>query len=322
MVRSNSLRLSIFTLLMIVRFAAESVVASAQEEWLPEGATMFDKEGTIAGFFPSGIQFITKLDSKWLVQVVPMQCDVQVTGKADRSFLHPGLYVKFTGEMDGKGILQQDLKALEIFTPKGKNPSGIFAVGSDESAKPLNRFAAGKYDFRGRVMTYKDGELVVVAGKKITGKVVSGAEIKVNVQDLSIARVDDELKIKGWYLKRNMPREGRPGQSVAKIIEVTLVKPLRAPLPTLPMKIAKLPKGKQPAEPVAAQAGGDKKPPKDATEKDDDKKDGNAIDKDIELEIDKLDEVDTKDAKNVEGENANVDARPKTRKKRNPLSSD
>jgi hypothetical protein len=108
------------------------------------------------------------------------------------------------------------------------------------------------------LMSFKDGELVVVASKKITGKVGSGTEIKVNVQDLSFASVDDELKIRGWNYDRNIPRQGRPGQAVAKVIEVTLAKPLRAPPPKVPMKLGRLSKGKQQGEPLPTSSVVDK----------------------------------------------------------------
>jgi hypothetical protein len=231
------------------------------------------------------------------VQVVPLQCDVQVTGTADRSFLQPGLFVKFSGEMDAKGVLQDELKELEIFTPKGKNVTGIFPPGSDATVKPLNRFEPGKYDFRGRVMSYKDGELVVVASKKITSKVAMGAEIKVNVQDLSFASVNDELKIRGWNYERNIPKQGRPGQAVAKVIEVTLAKPLRALPPKVPTKVGRLPKGKQQGEPVPASSSVGQEEESDGQGK---KQEEKAVDKKSDGDKEKEEEAESEDEEKME----------------------
>ena len=218
--------------------------------WMPPNASMFEKDGKVAGVFPNGIQMITTRGAKWVIQVVPRQSQLKITGVADPSFLHPGLHVKFSGEIDDKGLLQSELKELEIFTPANKNSTGVFATGSDEDAKPVPRPGAGTYDFRGRVVTYRDGQIVLIAGKKITGKVAGDAEISVNVQDLWFAQPEDELTVKGWNTPEMEPNSQKktPGTAVGKEIEIKLSKRLTSAPKKGPVRAAKLPKGKQPAE--------------------------------------------------------------------------
>ena len=45
-------------------------------------AILFDKEGTVAGVLPGTLQMITKHKTKWLIQLVPGQSEVRVTGTA------------------------------------------------------------------------------------------------------------------------------------------------------------------------------------------------------------------------------------------------
>ena len=223
--------------------------------WLPADATMFDKVGTVAGTPRQNvIPMITKHKAKWLIQVVPGQSQVKVTGIAAPAYLHAGLFVKFTGEIDDSGTLKNELKELEILTPTGKNSTGVFPGGADANTKPVGKVVAGTYEFRGKVIGYQNGELQVVANKKITGKVASDAKIAVNVQDFSLAGEDDALAVKGWFYKgyEPSPSKGKVGQALGKMIEITLSKPLTAapqkgPLKPLPTKLA--PKPKLPLEP-------------------------------------------------------------------------
>lgn len=225
---------------------AVSAFAQDGQGWLPQGAEMYENEGTVMGIVPGGIQMLTERDSAWLIQVVPRQSQVKVTGTAEPGFLRSGLFIKFSGEIDAKGVLQGEIKEMEIVTPAGKNSMGVFASGSDDTAKPISKLEPGTYDIRGKVGLYKDGELTVVAGKKITGKVAADAKIAVNVQDYSFAQKDDTIKVKGFYYARMRPspQEGRPGQAMGKEIEITLAKPLSAPVKKGPTKPVRPGRGK------------------------------------------------------------------------------
>jgi hypothetical protein len=251
-------RLRVATLLagMLVIAGVSSKDVDAQGPgWMPPNADMFEKDGKIVGTFPHGIQMETTRGAKWVIQVLPQQSQVKITGTADPAFLHPGLHIKFSGDIDDKGVLQSELKELEIFSPAGKNNIGIFPTGSDEKSKPVPRPGAGSYDIRGRVLVYRDGEIVIVAGKKLTGKVAAEAEIAVNVQDLSFAQPEDELTVKGWTTRSMGPNYQKklPGTAVGREIEIKLSKRLVAAPTKARQRGGKVAKGKQPQnDPVNA----------------------------------------------------------------------
>lgn len=195
---------------------------------IPPDAEVLEEEGTVVGVAPAGLQMLSKeTNTPWVVQIT-RQSEVKVTGTAEPSFLRPGLPVRFTAEVDEKGRLQQDLAELEIVTPSGKGAVGVFEVGAEENARPVGKLTAGTYDIRGKVGSLKDGELTVQAGKKIVGKLADDAKITVNVQDLTYAVPDSEVTVQGFYFKRMAPDANtqRPGQAMAKMVHVTLAKPL------------------------------------------------------------------------------------------------
>jgi hypothetical protein len=203
-------------------------LAQPQGNWIPPDAEVFEEEGTVAGVAPTGLQMLTKeANTPWIVQIT-RQSEVKVTGTAEPSFLRPGLAVRFTAEVDEKGHLQQDLAELEIVTASGKGAVGVFAVGAEENARPVGKLVAGAYEIRGKVVSLREGELTVQAGKKIVGKLADDAKITVNVQDLAYAVPESEVSVQGFYFRRMAPDPNtqRPGQAMAKMVHVTLAKPL------------------------------------------------------------------------------------------------
>jgi hypothetical protein len=105
----------------------------------------------------------------------------------------------------------------------------------------------GAYEIRGRVASFRDGELQVVAGKKITGKVAGDAKIAVNVHDISFIQQEDPIKYKAYYLARFAPNAsaGRPGTATGIDIEVTIANPLKAVAKKSEAKRTKRAKDKQ-----------------------------------------------------------------------------
>jgi hypothetical protein len=192
----------------------------------PPGAQAFEEEGTVKGIAPGGIQLMTKRNQPWLIQVVPRQTVFKITGTAEPGFLQPGIPVRFTAAVDEKGVLSDELQELEIYTPEGKNGVGTFPAGADETAKPVAKLTEGTYDFRGKVVVYRDGELTVIAGKKVTGKVSADAKITVNVSDPRFAQAEDLIKVRGW--ERSPARGGMPGTAIGTVVEIELSKPLAA----------------------------------------------------------------------------------------------
>lgn len=258
---SQFLRGSIF--LSIVAASASFSFVHAQG-WMPQNATMFEKSGTVAGVLPNTIQMVTDRKAKWLIQVMPGETQVKVTGTATPGFLHAGLFVRFSAEIDDAGLLKNEIKELEIFTPFGKNSTGVFINAADENAKPVGKIVAGNYEIKGKVISYQKGELQLIAGKKFAAKVASDAKITLNLQDISLAQVDDVLKVKGYYFKGGdpSPSKNRPGQALGKLVEITLSKPLTAAPAKGIVKSPKLvPKPKTRAEAKEPQVAGDPSEP-------------------------------------------------------------
>ncbi len=232
-----------------------------------------EDSGTIKEVSDGQIQFETTKNSEmWWIQLSG-ETKLRVEGTAEISYLRGGLAVRFTGEFDKKGALQEDIKELEIFTPQGKNGLGFFSDSNSE--KPVRNAAPGSYEIRGKVTSFKDNEIVVSAGnKKISGKVAEDAAIKINVEDTKDVRAGDAAKIKATYLDPQKPYGMNPGRAVGNEIEVTLAKPLTGVKKKVAAKPAKPPKEKKPVKPAAEGAeasvdlfGVDK--PKDDPAKDD-----------------------------------------------------
>jgi hypothetical protein len=199
---------------------------------------------------PGMIQVKSERGETWIVRTTPGQSQVRVTGTAEPSFLHTGLFVSFEGEIDKKGAVQGDIKDMSIITqPASKTAAGLFPSGGGADAKPVRNPDAGKYEIRGKVLTYKDGVLTVMACKKISGKVDSSAAIKVDVSDLSLAQQNDIADVSARYTNETKPDNNamRPGEAYAETIDVTISKPLTGAV----KKVAKTPVSKKGAGPAA-----------------------------------------------------------------------
>ncbi|HEX4145594.1 MAG TPA: hypothetical protein VHY91_18960 [Pirellulales bacterium] len=194
----------------------------------PQGTEALKASGTIEEMTSEQELRLKVSDSEiWLVEIKP-ETKVEVTGTAESAFLRPGLHVRFDGEIDKKGNLQADIGELEIFTPQGKNGLGLFADNSP-TAKPIAKAAPGKYQIRAKVVSLKDHDITLAAGsKKLFGKVAEELTVKVASEDFTYVRDGDTVTIDGWYLPPNKAAAGKPGQSVAEGLTITLAKPLVA----------------------------------------------------------------------------------------------
>lgn len=223
--------------------AASAACAQEQNAW--------SESGTVQDVASSMVSIKGANDHAWLVRVDP-KTKVQVEGTAEAGYLHAGLTVKFSGEIDKKGVLQSEIKQLEIYTPRDKREIGIFAEGAQD-AKPVRNAPPGRYDIKAKVNTFKDGQLTVSAGgKKISGKVAADAEIKVNAGSLTFVQEGDSIRATGWKIG--------PTQAMATELTVTLAKPLAAVVKK--SRPARVPRGPRNAPPPVQDpfgGGGDSK---------------------------------------------------------------
>jgi hypothetical protein len=205
--------------------------AGADEFEVPLNSLAYEDSGTLEMVQPDGIRIQDSKNETWLLTVVP-QTKICVAGEAEVDCLRPGVFVKFTGELDKKGNLKAPIEAFEMFTAEGKANLGLFAAGDeDASAKPLRNPGAGSYLIRGKLASFRDGSFTVVAGRtKLSGKVADDVKVTVTLDDLSVAQSGDKVEVKAWYYDQRKPNTAfnRPGLGKAQEITVTLSKPLEA----------------------------------------------------------------------------------------------
>lgn len=239
-------RLPITKVLLGISFALATWNAGLAQE-----QNAWSESGIVKDVGSSMVSLKSANDHIWLVRVDP-KTKLQVDGTAEAGYLHSGLNVKFSGEIDKKGVLQSEIKQIEIFTPQDKRSIGLFAEGAQD-AKPVRNAPPGRYEIKARVNTYKDGQLTVSAGgKKITGKVAPDAEIKVNAGSLTFVQEGDSVRASGW-------RVG-PTQAMATELTVTLAKPLAGVVKkSRPAKSPRTPRGAPPPVQDPFGAGGDSK---------------------------------------------------------------
>jgi|GEM_PF-2153656 len=217
--------------------------------------TPLSESGRIEAVGPGMLKMKTD-NAVWVVSIGRGQSKVQVEGTAEPDYLRAGLPVKFVGEIaDAKGALKGEIAELEIFSPQGKTAIGLFNKGGDAGAKPVKTFGPGEYEIRGKVASFKDGELVVSVGpKKVSGKVASGLVIKVNVDDIAYAQAGDAVDVKGVYYEHGKPDPNlqKPGEAIGQEVSVKLAKPLasrkKTAKTTKPPREPKEPKTKPTAE--------------------------------------------------------------------------
>jgi hypothetical protein len=196
----------------------------------PQDAREYEDSGTLEEVQGTYIKFRDSKNDVWLLETND-GTKVTVTGDADHEYLHsPALHVQITGQIDKKGVLQKEIEEIEICADPGKAALGLFVpAAGDAPAKPVRSAAAGTFLIKGRVISYKDGQLVVIAGnRKIIGKLGDGVAVSLNVDDPSLAQPGDTVKVKAWYYDKGRPVAAfnQPGQALAEEVKITLVKPL------------------------------------------------------------------------------------------------
>jgi hypothetical protein len=208
---------------------AAAPVARAQFE-VPPGSLAFEDTGKLEAVQTDVLKFRDSKNDVWLLKI-NQQTQVTVKGEAEVGCLRPGLSVQFNGQIDKKGVLKEPVDKIEIFTPQGKMSHGLFAPTDLEGSKPMRNPGAGTFLIKGKLATYRDGDLLVVAGnRKITGSTADDVVVTLTSDDPSLAQADDELKVKGWYDDRTRPNPvlNRAGVALAEEITITLTKRLAA----------------------------------------------------------------------------------------------
>ena len=145
------------------------------------------------------------------------------TAKADASWLHRGLAVKFRGNVTKKGKIINEIGEIAVFTPSPENKLGVkqditsqtsklFKDVPDETKKK-KKAKKGKrtrskrtipstpYEIAGRLIRYKNGEMTVQAARfTLKAKVAENAKITVDVATPAWIRIGDKVTVSGYYV--------------------------------------------------------------------------------------------------------------------------
>jgi hypothetical protein len=190
-----------------------------------EQRTPFEGSGVVEGAGPLGLA-VNANGMSWKVKP-DKNCKIEVTGTADPDFLKPGLWVKFTGDIN-KGKVSAPVNELEIVDQRTamvneKEKSRSAQTSTDAGAKKgkgaATGTAANSGPILGKITAYKSNELTLETGSgTVKADLGPNPSIKVNVSDFSWAQPGDTVDVKGWYMQ--------PGAAMAQDIKVTIKDPL------------------------------------------------------------------------------------------------
>ncbi|MDA1051120.1 MAG: hypothetical protein O3C40_11665 [Planctomycetota bacterium] len=195
-------------------FAAS--IAAGQEGAPRENVTA---TGVVKGVRPGLLAIVTEKGEQWLVKTPERPQSISYVASAERSWLRPGMLVKFKNSFDAKGkpvalVRQLEVISLRADTQLGLIPDAKFGGGgggglfsSDEPTKKQSAPETLSFTVVGTLRGFKDGNILVAAGRTaVQSQLDEKATISVDVSDYSLAREGDTVRISGWYYL------GRPDQ--------------------------------------------------------------------------------------------------------------
>jgi hypothetical protein len=151
---------------------------------------------------------------------------VQVVGRADVSYLTPGMLVRFTAELNEKGVAEEPVKRLSIVEQSEVVRPGLQAqVAIGEEPK---KQGPQTYVVVGQLRSARRGQITVATPDgAVKAKLDPEAEVEIDVSDYRLARKDDTLAVELGYLFAP-PQGEQPGQVLAQkvVIEMDPEQPL------------------------------------------------------------------------------------------------
>ena len=132
----------------------------------PLNSLEYTDDGTVEAVQENAIKIRDSKNDDWILEING-ETMIQVTGEAEREWLKPGVFVKFTGEIDKKGVLQKDVEEIEIITAADKSSLGLFTPSEgDAPSKAVRNPGSGSYVIKGRLTKVQDGKILVLAGSR------------------------------------------------------------------------------------------------------------------------------------------------------------
>ena len=123
-----------------------------------------------------------------LVLVHPQATQLVITGKAARAALRPGLYLRFTGEVDEKGVGKASVDRLEIVG--AGEAQRVNSVEANVVVPVVGRL--GQIHGDRLTLTLTEGRI-----RSVTVQLKSDAEIELFTNDLAYASAGDAVEVKG-----------------------------------------------------------------------------------------------------------------------------
>lgn len=202
----------------------------------------FAADGTVQAVLPPRIRMLTNTEQVWIIWVDP-KATVHVRGTAEADFLSAGMFVRFTAEIDKRGVVKDKVTDLTIFTPSEKNPIGIWPEGAgpvDKEDEGPGGFggpmggamqagpsgfqtpASTAYTVAGRITGARRGKFIVNAGRGVVRfELAEEPKIQVDFADYRVAKQGDKISItKGKMLR------GQLGVAQAEELTIELSEPL------------------------------------------------------------------------------------------------
>ena len=180
--------------------------------------------GTIVRMRAPFVELQTKAGKTWLVQVKAEPADVLFEGEAQREWLRPKMWVRFTGRVDRRGKVQQPIRELYVFAPRAGYRVGLFREPDLDEPNPEDEENVSRpknYLIAGQLLRMEQNELLVIAGRrKIRAELAEEVTLSVELADYRLARTGDKVAIKGWFYQ--------VGRAVAEEITITAKKPIQA----------------------------------------------------------------------------------------------
>lgn len=226
MSRRNLLAAAVLAAIVLAALCSPSLAQFKKPEPQP-----YDGKGTIGEL---GFDYITFNDAEGKTMAVGFnqKTKVTVTGTAEPGFLAPGLIVRFSAVITGKGLVEEAIKELAVIEVSELNKPGMQAdLAPGEDLKEAEKKGPVTYVVIGTIRSIKNKQLQILAGKTIRAEVADDCKITIDVSNPGIAREGDEISVTGKLLQepQKMGDSSLPGQVLGEKVEIALSKPLTAP---------------------------------------------------------------------------------------------
>ncbi len=212
----------------LVGLALAAGTARAQFQ-APPNSLEYEDDATVEVVQGNAIKIRDSKNEDWILQL-DNDTKVRLTGEADIRWLQPGVYVRFTADIDKKGTLQKEIKEIEIISAEDRSALGFFTPAEgDEAAKPVRTPTEGTYLVKGKLSKIRDGQMLILAGnRQVAGKLAGECTLKLDIADHTLAQAGDSAKVKAWYFEGRRPVAAfnQPGQALAEEVTITLARPL------------------------------------------------------------------------------------------------